>query len=123
MMCRLRLLLEPNVRSQNLHGKDFLLFASNRGTISSIGLRCCLVAITAIAAAAAAAFAAVAFDTLTALHELHFDECRLIVGFRLHTKHFTVVLLLAWTFLCFRKSLCSRNRRWQISHENGFSPV
>lgn len=118
MMCRLRLLLLPNDRSQYLHANDFLLFASNRGTISSIGFECSLTAI-----AAAAALAADAVATLTALHELHFDECRLIVGFRLHTKHFMVVPLLAWTFRCFRKSLCSRNRRLQSSQENGFSPV
>lgn len=102
--CRFKFELLPNDLSQYLQTNAFLLLASMRGPRSSeIGSRYRLV------------------DSDFS-HVTHLVAFRPLTGARLHRQHLEFVLLL-WTFLCFLKSLCSRNRRLQMSHSKGFSPA
>lgn len=103
---RFRFELLPKVLSQNLQTNAFLLLVSLRGSARS--------------SASDSWYILAAASCLS--QAIHFVECRLVGGYRLHTEHLVTVSLL-WTFLCFLKSLCSRKRRLQMSHSNGFSPA
>lgn len=100
---RFKFELLPNTLSQNLQTNDFPFFASDRCSIASISMRWSF------------------FIASRCPQSMHFIVFRFDTGFRWQTEHFSINSD-SWIFLCFLRSLCSRKRRLQTGHSNGFSP-